>query len=185
MTSPVEHKPLPASKQRLVARPGQAGIDPRGPRFGAGITAVLLLVTIGAALPSAVSPLATLGLRAAEPGFVLLAVITALFAWGAFAGVGRHPYGRLFRTLVRPRLGAPSHLEDPKPPTFSQGVGLVVSLVGVALHLAGVPFGLVIPAAAAFIAAFLNSVFDYCFGCQIYLLLVRAGILGRSAQPGA
>jgi hypothetical protein len=170
-------QPLPASKQALVAKPGTAGIDPRGPRFSAGITAVLLLVAIGLALASPATPAATVGSRAGQPAFILFAIITALFAWGAFAGISRHPYGWLYRTLVRPRLGAPTHLEDPKPPTFSQGVGLVVTLVGVVLHLAGVPFGLVIFAAAAFVAAFLNSVFDYCFGCQIYLLLVRAGLI--------
>ena len=32
-----------------------AGIDPRGPRFGAGITAVLLLVTIALGLGTAAS----------------------------------------------------------------------------------------------------------------------------------
>jgi len=92
----------------------------------------------------------------------------------------RHPYGRLFAAVVRPRLSAPTHLEDPKPPAFSQGVGLVVAIIGVVLHLVGVPFGLVIPAALAFVAAFLNSVFDYCFGCQLYLLLVRARIPGKA-----
>jgi hypothetical protein len=126
-----------------------------------------------------------LGERVGQPAFILFAAITLLFAWGAFAGVSRHPYGWLYRTLVRSRLGAPSHLEDPKPPTFSQGVGLVVTLVGVVLHLSGVPSGLVIFAAAAFIAAFLNSVFDYCFGCQIYLLLVRAGLIRRKADARA
>ena len=45
--------------------------------------------------------------------------------------------------------------------------------------------GLVVAAAAAFIAAFLNSVFAYCLGCQIYLLLVRAGILGRKGAATA
>lgn len=181
--STTEHEPLSASKRALAAKPGQPGIDPRGPRFGASITAVLLLVAIGFSLPDAVSPLGTIGARAAEPGFILVGVIAALFAWGAFAGVSRHPYGWLFKKLVRPGLAAPSHLEDPKPPTFSQGVGLVVTLVGVVLHLAGVPLGLVVPTAAAFIAAFLNSVFDYCLGCQIYLLLVRAGIVGGRTQP--
>src|SRR6185312_1594318 len=180
-----EHPTLPASKAGLVAKGGRAGIDPRGPRFGAVITATLLLVTIGVGLPSAALPAVTPGARVAEPAFVLLAVITALFAWGAFAGVSRHPYGWLFRTVVRPRLAPPSHLEDQVPPTFAQGIGLFVSVVGIVLHLAGVPFGLVIPAAAAFIAAFLNSVFDYCFGCQIYLLLVRAGVLGRASIPAA
>ena len=153
------------------------GIDPRSPRFGAAITAVLLLVVVALGL---LTPLGvTLGARAAEPGFILFALISALFAWGAFAGIRRHPYGVIFRSLVRPRLAPPAELEDPAPPTFAQGVGFVITLAGLALHLAGVPFALVIAAAAAFVAAFLNSVFAYCLGCQIYLLLVRAGILGR------
>jgi hypothetical protein len=170
-------KPLAPSKQALIARPGAKGIDPRGPRFGAGITAVLLLVVIALGLADSATPLPTLGQRAAQPAFILFALITVLFAFGAFAGVARHPYGLLFKALVRPRLAPPTHLEDPTPPTFSQGVGLFVTLIGVVLHLSGVPFGLVIAAAAAFVAAFLNSVFDYCFGCQIYLLLVRARLI--------
>lgn len=170
-------------KPTLAAKPGQKGIDPRSPRFGAGITAVLLLVVV---LLGLTTPLgATLAARAVEPAFLLFVVITALFAWGAFAGVQRHPYGALYRALIRPRLSAPTTLEDPVPPTFAQGVGFVISLAGVALHLAGVPFGLVIAASAAFVAAFLNSVFGYCLGCQIYLLLVRAGILGRKGAATA
>ena len=155
------------------------GIDPRGPRFGAGITGVLLLVVIALGIGTAATPGATIAERAAQPAFILFAVITVIFAWGAFAGVARHPYGLIFKKVVRPRLTPPTELEDPTPPTFAQGVGLFVTVIGVVLHLSGVPFGLVIAAAAAFIAAFLNSVFGYCLGCQIYLLLVRAGILGR------
>src|SRR6201747_811688 len=94
------------SKQGLIAQPGQSGIDPRGPRFGAGITAVLLLVTIGLSLG---------GLQLAAT--VVFTVITLLFAWGAFAGVPRHPYGLFFKAVIRPRLAAPSHRENPKPPT--------------------------------------------------------------------
>jgi len=145
------------------------GIDPRGPRFSAGITAVLLLVVIGLSLTGATT---------AATG--LFAVLTALFAWGAFAGVQRHPYGVLYRRLVRPRLQPPTELEDPVPPTFAQGVGFVITLAGLVLHLLGVPYALVIAASAAFVAAFLNSVFAFCLGCQIYLLLVRAGVLGRA-----
>jgi hypothetical protein len=153
------------------------GIDPRSPRFGAGITAVLLLVVIGLGLAT---PLGTsVAARATEPAFILFAAISALFAWGAFAGIRRHPYGALFRAVVRPRLAPPTELEDPTPPTFAQGVGFVITLAGLVLHLAGVPYALVIAASAAFVAAFLNSVFAYCLGCQIYLLLARAGILGR------
>ena len=160
-----------------------AGIDPRGPRFGAGITAVLLLVVIALGLLGGTP--AALADRVAQPAFLLFAAITLLFAWGAFAGIRRHPYGVLFRAVVRPRLAPPAETEDPAPPTFAQGVGFAVSLVGVVLHLAGVPYGLVGAAAAAFVAAFLNSVFAYCLGCQIYLLLARAGVVGRRKPAAA
>jgi hypothetical protein len=147
-------------------------IDPRGPRFVAAITAVLLLVVVFLALTGA-----------AVAALVLLTALAALFAWGAFAGAGRHPFGLLFKRFVRPRLAAPAELEDPAPPTFAQGVGLFVSLVGVILGLVGLSGGLAAAAAAAFIAAFLNAAFDYCLGCQLYLLLVRAGLLGRRGTP--
>lgn len=152
-------------------------VDPRGPRFGAGITAVLLLVVVGLALGTAGDPPQTVAARAAEPAFVLLTVLAALFAWGAFAGIARHPYAWLFRRFVRPRLAPPAELENAAPPTFAQGVGLAVSVAGLILHLAGVPYGLVGAASAAFVAAFLNAVFAYCLGCQFYLLLVRARVL--------
>ena len=155
----------------MATSPSRPGIDPRGPRFGAGITAVLLLVVVFLSLTGA-----------SVAALLLLAAITVLFAWGTFAGAGRHPYGLLFRRLVRPRLSPPTELEDPTPPTFAQGVGLVVSLVGVVLGLFGLPYGVAGAAAAAFLAAFLNAVFDYCLGCQIYLLLVRAGVLGRAGR---
>ena len=141
-------------------------IDPRGPRFGAGITAVLLLVDLFLALT---------GARVAA--VVLLAAICAVFAWGAFAGVGRHPYGLLFRRLVRPRLGPPAELEEAAPPAFAQGVGFVITLLGVVAGLLGATGVLAVFAALAFVAAFLNSVFGYCLGCQAYVLLLRARII--------
>ncbi len=145
------------------------GIDPRGPRFGAGITGVLLLVVIGLSLGGLL-----------VPALIIFAAQTLLFAWGAFAGIKRHPYGLLFKKLVRPRLKPPTELEDPIPPTFAQGVGFVITAIGVILTLLGLTLALPIAAALAFVAAFLNSVFGYCLGCQIYLLLVRVGVLGRT-----
>jgi hypothetical protein len=156
-----------------------SGIDPRSPRFGAGITAILLLITITLGLSFGASSV-TLAGRALEPAFLLLAAITALFAWGAFAGVQRHPYGAIYKAVLRPRLGPPAYLEEPEPPTFAQLVGFLVSVTGVILHLLGVPYGLVIAAGVAFIAAFLNSVFGLCLGCEMYALLVRARILRKA-----
>ncbi len=89
--------------------------------------------------------------------------------------------GALFRSVVRPRLTPPTELEDPRPPRFSQGVGLVVVGIGLVLHLLGVAWALPIATAAAFLAAFLNAAFAFCLGCQLYLLLQRAGLIGREA----
>jgi hypothetical protein len=148
-----------------------AGIDPRGPRFGAAITGVLLLVDLF---------LGVLGLHGIA--LILLAALAVLFGVGAFAGIQRHPSGAVYRALVRPRLGPPTELEDPAPPTFAQGVGFVITAVGALLGIA-VPALVPIAAGLAFVAAFLNAVFGLCLGCQLYLLLVRARIIRRPAAP--
>ena len=155
----------------------QKGIDPRGPRFAATITAIIILVVVAWGLTTPLGP--TIAERTPEPGLIVFAAMTLVFAWSAFAGVQRHPFGAVFRAVIRPRLAPPNDLEDPTPPTFAQGVGFVITLAGTVLHLVGAPYSLVIAASAAFVAAFLNSVFAFCLGCQIYLLLVRVGILGR------
>ncbi|MFT4258473.1 DUF4395 domain-containing protein [Microbacterium sp.] len=158
-----------------------AGIDPRGPRFAATITAALLLVATFLALigvaPTAAS--ATIAQRIADPGFLLTVVIAALFLWSA-ASPATAPWGALFRRAIRPRLAPPTELEDPRPPRFAQGVGLFVVAVGLLLHLVGVPWALPIATAAAFLAAFLNAAFSFCLGCQLYLLLQRVGVVGRA-----
>lgn len=169
MSQPEAGSATPAATTAAIPGPAD-GIDPRSPRFGAGITAVLLLLTI------------FLGLAGLDiAAFVVLLVVSLLFAWGAFAGIQLHPYGLIFRALVRPRLAPPTEREDPAPPTFAQGVGFVITLLGLVLALFGVPYAVVIAAGLAFVAAFLNSVFGYCLGCQIYLLLVRAGVIRRAA----
>jgi len=144
------------------------GIDPRGPRFTAAVMSVLLLavVFLGVADASSAAP-------------VLLTVAVATFAWGAGAGVRRHPLGWVFKAAVRPRLGPPGELEDPAAPRFAQLVGLLVTGAGLVLGLLGIPQAVPVAAGIAFVAAFLNAVFGYCVGCQLYVLLVRARV-GRS-----
>lgn len=141
---------------RVSATP--AGIDPRGPRVGAGITAVLLIVTL---------------LLPAPADLILLAVIAVLFAVGAVRGAQGSVQGLLFRSLVRPRLTPPTELEDPRPPKFAQLVGLIITGAGVVLGLLGVDVAVPIGASLALVAAFLNSVFGLCLGCELYLLGAR------------
>ncbi|WP_158373392.1 DUF4395 domain-containing protein [Cellulosimicrobium cellulans] len=135
-----------------------AGIDPRGPRVAAALTAVLLVVVL--LLPGAAATSA-------------LAVVAALFAVGAVRGAQGSVQGLLYRRLVRPRLAPPAGLEDPRPPRFAQLVGLVITGAGVLLALAGVPGAVPVAAALALVAAVLNAVFGLCLGCELYLLGVR------------
>lgn len=151
-------------------------VDPRSPRFGAAITSALLLIGVYLAAigSSTAAGLAQLSLvaRAGDPGFLVLLAVALLFAW-SLVSARTHPFGALFRSLVRPRLDPPAEWEDARPPRFAQGVGLFVVGIGIVLHLAAVPWALVIAGAAAFIAAFLNAAFGFCLGCEIYLLLTR------------
>lgn len=141
-------------------------IDPRGPRFGAAITSALSLTAFGIAVS------APGGFFTAYPLIVLLAV---LFSWSVFSPK-THPYGLVFKKLVRPRLAAPSELEDSRPPQFAQKVGLGFALLG----LVGFWFAPVLVAVSAgfiFFAAFLNAFFNFCLGCQMYLGLKRFGLV--------
>lgn len=135
------------------------GIDPRGPRFGAGVSAVLLALVV------------LLGPSTA--GLVILAVVAGSFLLGTLGGVQRTWQAWIYRTLVRPRISAPRHLEDPRPPRFAQGVGLLVTGVGVLLGVAGVLEAVPWAAGIAFLAAALNATVGLCLGCELYLVLRR------------
>ena len=138
-------------------------IDIRGPRFAAALTTVVL----AAVLVTGSGP--------------LLAWQALCFALGALAGVQRSPYGRLFRTVVQPRLGPPAELEDPAAPRFAQAVGLLFSLAGLVGWFAGPQWLALAATGCALAAAFLNAAFGYCLGCEMYLLLRRA-TAGRSSE---
>lgn len=142
-----------------AVRPAAAGIDPRGPRVAASITSVVLAVV----LLTAPSAFAT----------TLLALQTVVFAVGAGAGVQRTPYAWFFRRVVRPRLDPPAETEDPRPPRFAQTVGLAFAVVGLVGLLSGVTALGLVAVGLALVAALLNAVFDYCLGCEMYLLLKR------------
>src|SRR4051795_1632403 len=133
-------------------------IDVRGPRFGAAVTTVVLAVVLitGSAW--------------------LLAWQTLAFALGAAGGVGRSPYGWLFRGAVRPRLGPPTEFEAPEPPRFAQAVGLAFAVLGLVGYGIGAEWLGLAATAAALAAAFLNATFGYCLGCEMYLLVRRVTV---------
>jgi hypothetical protein len=127
-----------------------------------------------------VLPFTPISMRVFDLGFLTVLVIALLFLWSVLSP-RTAPWGVLYRRAIQPRLALPTDLEDPRPPRFAQGVGLVVTSIGLILHVVGVPLALPVAAALAFMAAFLNAVFGLCLGCQLWLLLQRVGLVGRTA----
>ena len=130
-------------------------IDARGPRFSATITTIVLATAL---VTHNVWVLVAQGL---------------VFLIGATRGPQFTPYGLFFKNLVKPRLKKEAPTEDVRPPKFAQAVGLIFALVGIFGSV--VDRSLIFAAATsiALAAAFLNAAFNYCLGCEMYLLLVR------------
>ena len=61
-------------------------------------------------------------------------------------------------------------LEDAAPPRFAQAVGLGFAVVGLIGALAGWSALFDVAIGFALVAALLNAVFDFCLGCELYLL---------------
>ena len=133
-------------------------IDARGPRFGAVITTAVLATA-----------LATNNL------WVILAQ-AIVFAIGAFKGPQFTPYAFLFKKVVKPRLKGEVPTEDVRPPQFAQSVGLLFVLTAIVGLVVGINPIFTVAVAFALAAAFLNAAFNFCLGCEIYLLLLRARI---------
>ena len=130
-------------------------IDVRGPRFSAAITVIVLAIAL------------------ATQNAWVLALQGVVFAIGAIRGPQFTPYAFIFKRVVKPLLRGEAVTEDSRPPQFAQTVGFLFALVG----LLGAAIGSVpvfsIAVGFALAAAFLNSVFNYCLGCEMYLLVLR------------
>jgi hypothetical protein len=130
-------------------------IDARGPRFSATITTVVLSIGL------------------VSHNVWLLVAQGLFFLIGATKGPQFTPYGFIFKKVIRPRLKKEAPTEDVRPPKFAQSVGFIfafVAILGVVVDRS-----LIFAAATSFAlaAAFLNAAFNYCLGCQMYLLIRR------------
>lgn len=126
-------------------------IDPRGTRFAAAVTTVVLALVLVTGNPW------------------VLGVQALVFAIGVLIGPAASPYGVVFARLIRPRLSPPAELEAAGPPRFAQAVGLIFALVGLIGYLSGLTVLAYAAVGAALAAAFLNAAFGFCLGCEIYL----------------
>ena len=131
-------------------------IDARGPRFSAAITTVVLAIAL------------------ATSNFWVIGLQAIVFAIGAFRGPQFTPYALIFKKIVKPRLKSAVVTEDVRPPQFAQSVGLLFALVAIAGSITGISGLFVVAVSFALAAAFLNAAFNFCLGCEMYVLLLRA-----------
>ena len=131
-------------------------IDPRGPRVTAAIT------------------LTVLALAFLTHSTILIVLQLIQFSIGGFISPKKAPFGLIYRKLVQPKLSGTFIGEDIRGPQFAQKVGFLFAALATIGALSKIDLLFSIPVLFALVAAFLNAVFDYCLGCQIYLLIQRA-----------
>ena len=134
------------------ALPPAARIDPRGHRFGAGLSSIVLIV---AALTN-------------SPWLVAVALLS--IGVSAALGLRYSIYGLIWRRIVRiARLGL-TEPEHEYPPRFAQVLGstaLILSLLAFAAGLPVIGWGLALAIAAL---QGLLALTGYCLGCRLYFL---------------
>jgi hypothetical protein len=111
-------------------------------------------------------------------GFYWLLIPLAYGFWArVLTGPTLSPLGWTAQNVIAPRLGDKKPVAGP-PKRFAQGMGAAMSTLAVLLAL---PLGLHTAADAVLgllvIAAGLESIFAYCLGCQVFALLMSAGLI--------
>ena len=136
-----------------MTSPSPRQIDPRGHRFGGGLSAAILVVAFALSAP-----------------ILVLAIGLALWVSAAF--------GTRYSILGRPwpyvrkafRIAPPRELEGEFPPRFAQAFGAVVLTVSLVLFAAGaVTAAWLLTGAVAALQTIL-AVTGYCLGCRLYFL---------------
>ncbi len=147
-------------------------IDPRGHRFGAGLSAILLIGAIVADTP------------------LLVALVLLSIGASAAFGLKYSIYGAIWRRLATALSLPKVEPEHEYPPRFAQVLGsvaLILALIAFALGAgtAGWVFALAVAALQTLLATT-----GYCLGCRLYFLrwwvpdlVTRLWTRGRSGGP--
>jgi hypothetical protein len=127
-------------------------IDPRGHRFGAAVSGLLLVGSFLLMAPIGV------------------AIALASIAVSAAFGLRWSIYGMAWRRIVRALHLGPAEPEHEYPPRFAQTLGSVALVLSLVAFVAGVPFlGWVFALGVAGLQGLL-AVTGYCLGCRLYFL---------------
>jgi hypothetical protein len=132
--------------------PPAAKIDPRGHRFGAALSSLVLIV---AAVTN-------------SPWLVFLALVS--IGVSAAFGLRYSIYGVIWRRIVRMARLGPTEPEHEYPPRFAQVLGSTALTLSLAAFAVGLPVvGWALALAVAGLQGLLGLT-GYCLGCRLYFL---------------
>jgi hypothetical protein len=127
-------------------------IDPRGHRFGASVSAVILVCSYLLNAP--------------------IGVLLVLLSIGTSAALGMRwsIYGVIWRRLVKALALGPTEMEHEYPPRFAQTLGSVCLTLSLVAFVAGLSLvGWILAGAVAALQTLLG-VTGYCLGCRLFFL---------------
>ena len=141
---------IPANAEARL--PKARMIDPRGHRFGAGLSAAILVLAFVANTP------------------VLVAVALASIGVSAAFGLRWSIYGAMWRRIAKALSLGPTDPEHEYPPRFAQTLGSVALILSLVAFVVGVSaLGWLFAFAVAGLQTVL-AVTGYCLGCRLYFL---------------
>ena len=161
---------IPADAANLL--PKARMIDPRGHRFGAGVSALLLISAFVTGTAS------------------LVGVVLVSIAVSAAFGLRFSIYGVVWRRIATILALPKAEPEHEYPPRFAQVLGSVALILAlIAFALGATTVGWAFTLAVAGLQAILATT-GYCLGCRLYFLrwfvpdlMTRIWTRGRSGGP--
>ncbi len=106
----------------------------------------------------------------------LAPVLAAGFVLRVLWGPRFDPFGQLATKVIAPRLGEAKLVAGP-PKRFAQGIGVVFTVAASVLFVVGAATAGWVVLAVLVGAASLEAFAGFCLGCQVFALLMRAGIV--------
>lgn len=140
----------------------QQMVDKIGMRFGAALSAAVLVLAFAADIE------------------IVVPIVAVALGAGAIFGPSNSPMSLLFRGLKGSILkGVPSDPEPAAPPRFAQTLGFIfLTAASIALWADAIGLGWTLALIVAVLQALLGTT-GICIGCEMYLLIKKFGV--RSA----
>ena len=110
----------------------------------------------------------------------LYAVLAADFVLRASLGPSASPVARFVGAVVRPRVAAAPRYTPGPPKRFAASIGAALTAAATVLWLLGATLPVVVIGVVMVVFPALESLAGICVGCQVFSLLMRAGVIPES-----